>query len=47
MMGLKNGYSALYDSYMDKYRAKKKTYEEEENSEALFDQIFGGQINEE
>lgn len=47
MMGLKNGYSALYDSYMNKYRAKKKTYEEEENSEALFDQIFGGQINEE
>lgn len=47
MMGLKNGYSSLYDSYMDKYRAKKKTYEEEENSEALFDQIFGGQINEE
>lgn len=47
MMGLKNGYSALYDSYMDKYRAKKKIYEEEENSEALFDQIFGGQINEE
>ena len=47
MMGLKNGYSALYDSYMDKYKAKKKTYEEEENSEALFDQIFGGQINEE
>lgn len=47
MMGLKNGYSALYDSYMDKYRAKKRTYEEEENSEALFDQIFGGQINEE
>lgn len=47
MMGLKNGYSSLYDSYMDKYRAKKKTYQEEENSEALFDQIFGGQINEE
>ena len=47
MMGIKNGYSALYDSYMDKYRAKKKTYEEEENSEALFDQIFGSQINEE
>lgn len=47
MMGLKNGYSALYDSYMDKYRAKKKEYAEEENSEALFDQIFGGQINEE
>lgn len=47
MMGLKNGYSALYDSYMDKYRAKKKTYEEEENSDALFDQIFGGRIDEE
>lgn len=47
MMGLKNGYSEAYDSYMDQYKAKKKTYEEEENSEALFDQIFGGQINEE
>lgn len=47
MMGLKNGYSKYYESYMDKYRAKKKEYSEEENSEALFDQIFGGQINEE
>ena len=48
MMGLKNGYSSLYDSYMEKYKAKKKIYTEEENTdEALFDQIFGGQINEE
>lgn len=46
MMGLKNGYSEKYDSYIAKYSAKKHEYTEEEASQSMYDQIFGGEINE-
>lgn len=41
MMGLKNGLSNLYTEFMKKYTVEKPEYSDEENSEVLFDAIFG------
>lgn len=41
MMGLKNGLSNLYAKFMKKYTVEKPEYSDEENSEVLFDAIFG------
>ena len=41
MMGLKNGLSNLYTKFMKKYTVNKPEYSDEENSEVLFDAIFG------
>ena len=41
MMGLKNGLSNLYTKFMKKYTVEKPEYNDEENSEILFDAIFG------
>lgn len=41
MMGLKNAMSNLYTKFMEKYTVKKPEYSDEENSEILFDAIFG------
>ena len=43
MMGLKNGLSNLYSKFMKKYTVEKPEYNDEENSEVLFDAIFGNQ----
>ena len=45
MMGLKNGLSNLYTKYMKKYTVEKPEYEGDEDNEALFDAIFGGDIS--
>jgi hypothetical protein len=41
MMGLKNGLSNMYTKFMKKYSVEKPEYNDEENSEILFDAIFG------
>lgn len=41
MMGLKNGFSRLYEKYMSKYTVKRPEYDEDSDSEAIFEQIFG------
>ena len=42
MMGLKNAFSSLYEKFMSKYTVTKpQQYEEDSDTEALFDQIFG------
>lgn len=41
MMGLKNGLSNLYTNFMKKYTVEKPEYDDDENSEILFDTIFG------
>ena len=41
MMGLKNGLSNLYTKFINKYTVEKPEYKDEENSEVLFDAIFG------
>lgn len=43
MMGLKNAFSNLYTKFMKKYTVDKPEYNDEENSEVLFDAIFGNQ----
>lgn len=45
MMGLKNGFSRLYSKYMKQYTVEKPEYESDEDSEALFDAIFGGSLD--
>lgn len=47
MMGLKNGFSNLYTKFMKKFTVEKPEYDGDENSEALFDAIFGGDLNNE
>ena len=47
MMGLKNGLSNLYTKFMKKYTVEKPEYSDEENSEVLFDAIFGNQSSDE
>lgn len=46
MMGLKNGLSNLYSKFMKKYTVEKPEYSDEENSEVLFDTIFGNPSSE-
>lgn len=41
MMGLKNGLSNLYTKFIKQYTVEKPEYTDEENSEVLFDAIFG------
>lgn len=43
MMGIKNGYSDAYLNYMKKYTVTKPEYDEDEESDVIFDAIFGGQ----
>ena len=45
--GIKNAFSRLYDRFMSKYTVTKPQYNEDSNSEELFDQIFGSKIDEE
>lgn len=40
MMGIKNSYSRAYEKEMDKYKVTKPEYEDDD--EALFDSVFGG-----
>lgn len=47
MMGLKNGLSNLYGKFMKKYTVEKPEYNSDENSDALFDAIFGGDLSNE
>ena len=47
MMGLKNGFSRLYSKYMKQYTVEKPEYEGDEDSEALFDAIFGNSMDRE
>ena len=46
MMGLRNGFSALYENFMSKYTVKKPEYDEDTDSEILFEQIFGSKVDE-
>lgn len=43
MMGLKNGFSNLYERFMKKYTVLKPEYNEDSNSEVIFDAVFGNQ----
>lgn len=41
MMGLKNAYSRLYEKWIKEYSVEKNVYEEDQDSEEIFDKLFG------
>lgn len=41
MVGIKNRFSNLYEKYMRKYTVDKPEYDEDEDSEIVFDKVFG------
>ena len=41
MLGLKNMFSNIYEKIMSKYTVTKPEYSEEEDSEAIFEKVFG------
>lgn len=41
MLGIKNTFTHIYEKVMSKYMVKPPTYEDEEDSEKIFDKIFG------
>lgn len=43
MMGIKNSYSRMYETEMEKYKVDKPEYEDDD--EALFDAVFGGELD--
>lgn len=43
MMGIKNSYSRMYEFEMNKYKVDKPEYEDDD--EALFDAVFGGELD--
>ena len=47
MMNIKNGFSNLYDKFMKKYTVDKPEYDADESNEALFDAIFGHDLEDE
>jgi hypothetical protein len=47
MMGIKNGFSNLYSKFMKKYTVEKPEYDDDDNSDALFDAVFGGDLKDE
>ncbi len=43
MMGIKNSYSKMYETEMARYKVDKPEYEDDD--EALFDSVFGGELD--
>ena len=44
MMGLKNAYTEGYDEYMAQYSVKKPEYDEDEGSDAIYETLFGKEV---
>ena len=47
MLGVKNAYSKLYDEYMEQYTVHKPEYEEDTDTETIFDDIFSSALERE
>ena len=47
MMGLKNGLSNIYDQFIKKYTVEKTEYDADEDNDALFEAIFGRDLEDE
>ena len=41
MLGIKNAFTKIYEKVMSKFTVKPPSYEDDEDSEKLFDKIFG------
>lgn len=46
MLGLKNAFSHIYEKFMKRYTVDKPEYSGEEDSEAIFEKVFGTNIEE-
>ena len=46
MLGIKNRYSKMYNDYMRSYTATRPEFKGEEDSEDIFNKVFGGNIDE-
>lgn len=46
MLGIKNMFSNIYEKVMSKYTVKQPSYDEESDSEILFNKIFGTKVDE-
>lgn len=44
MMGIKNTFSHIYEKMMSKYTVTKPEYNEDEDSEAIFEKVFGSTV---
>lgn len=47
MLGLKNAFSHIYDKFMKKYTVTRPEYSEDSDSEAVFEKVFGTNIDNE
>lgn len=47
MLGINNSYSKLYDKFMKEYSVNKPEYDDEDDSDVIFDAIFGGDLKDE
>lgn len=45
MLGLKNTFTHIYENFMNKYTVKPPTYEDEQDSEEVFEKVFGSSID--
>ena len=46
MLGIKNKYSKMYDDYMRQYAATRPEFSIDEDSEDIFNKIYGGVLDE-
>lgn len=45
MMGIKNTFSTIYENFMKKFTVTPNTYEDDEDSEAIFEKVFGSSVD--
>ena len=45
MFGLKNNFTNIYEKFMKKYTVEPPQYIEEEDSESIFNKVFGGEVD--
>ena len=46
MLGLKNAFSHIYEKVMKKYTVTRPQYDEDEDSEIIFEKVFGSSSEE-
>lgn len=46
MLNIKNAFSSIYERYIGKLTVKRPEYNEDDDTEAIFDEIFGNKLNE-
>ena len=47
MLNIKNAFSSIYERFINKLTVQRPKYDENDDTEAIFDEIFGNKLNEE